>query len=790
MRHRSLPTLIAAAVATIVLVQHFASAAPPLSRAPEITRISLYGLEAGQTSHLTIHGSDLLPSPRLVGIPAAAQTLRPGSIPERLDFDITVPAGTPIGHYPLRVQTTHGVSRPLPIAVDGLPQVTDSAVDAQHPHALPVAISGEVPSGKPVQAFVTGKKGQRIIIDVECRRLGGTISPVLELKNARRTPLAIQWSQAELQGDARIIAQLPADGVYSVDLHDLAFQVSGRNPFRLKIGELKLADGVFPAVLPTGTRREVKLVGPGWESSSPVTADAGGLFPGMIRSVVVPAAEGVAAPAPVITAGEGIEALERGAGDTPQTINCQFEDSAVHGISINGRIAQAGESDRFLLQVRPNQKLQLRIDSRSLHSRLDPQIVIAQADGSVIAQSEERADLAVTVPPGQTSLLVTIRDLHNLGGNAFPYRLEIIPSEQPDFALALRDDRVLLPQDGLIIVRLDVDRRGYNGPISLTAEGASQVEVQPSEVPAESKSVLLQLKPRAGKRNTNLQHLRIVGESKGLAAPIRRVAALQSGPQLMLVSDARYELPIALLPPIGFTVALKEVPRNWYHGVPASIPLTFDASGVPAEVKGVMFTLVSNEPNINRTLNPIRGTFSLVRNLENKPLALWKKVGDKEQLLTAAELPLRVPAEGVDRNFDAVVRADLLAGLNDPRPFATTFTKSFHVSVPPAVTIKHSVNTIILASGGPTKFTGKVIRHPDYKETVEVSLTGLAADYHAPKVSVPPDQDSFEMVITSPKVTAGGEILNINFVLKDTRGNRLQNDVLFSTRIEVKKRGT
>lgn len=761
--------------------------AKPLARSPELIRASLYGLEAGKTTQLVIYGTDLLPNPQLLGLPANTHSLRPGGTADRLEFDVSIPARTAVGHYPLRVRTLRGITAALPMAVEGLPQVADGTSDPQHPLALPVAISGEVPSGKPAQVFVSALKGQRIVVDVECQRLGGTLSPVLELKNSRRTPVAIQWSQAELQGDARIVADIPADGVYSVELHDLAFKVSGSNPFRLKIGELKLADGVFPAVLPTGTRREVKLIGPGWASGMPLTADAGDLLPGMTRSVVIPAEPGVAAPAPVITGGEGIEVFERGSSDSPQNVDCQFAETPRLAVSINGRIDQPGEIDKYLLQVRPEQKLRMQIDGRGAHSRLDCQISVSRTDGTVVAQTEERPQLMFAVPTGVTSLLVTVRDLHGLGGNDFPYRLEIAPGEQPGFTLALREERVLIPRDGLATVRLDVNRQGYAGAIAITAEGAPHLEVRPAEIPAEAVSVLLQLKVRTGSPDVPLQSLRITGESRDMATPLRRVATLQTGSRLSLVTNSRYELPVAVLPATGFDISVKTPPTQWYRGIPAEIPLSVDTAKLPTGIQAFVLTLVSTEPPRNRTLNPIRGTFPFVKSTGTKPLPVRTKVSDREQPVTTAVVQLQVPEDGTDREFDCAIRADLLSNAGDLRPLATTFTRSFHVKVSAAATIKYAANALVLVSGSPVKFTGEVHRHPDYKETIEASLTGLAADYLAPKVTIPPDQDHFEIIVTAPKVTAGGEILNINFVLKDRQGRRLQPDLLLPARIVVQK---
>ncbi|MBI3865158.1 MAG: hypothetical protein HY290_25060, partial [Planctomycetia bacterium] len=73
--------------------------APPAG--PEIAGLSLLGLTRGHTTILAISGSNLLPEPALVSTaPIEKQTLRPGATAEKIEFEITVPATAPAGHFP------------------------------------------------------------------------------------------------------------------------------------------------------------------------------------------------------------------------------------------------------------------------------------------------------------------------------------------------------------------------------------------------------------------------------------------------------------------------------------------------------------------------------------------------------------------------------------------------------------------------------------------------------------------------------------------------------------------
>ena len=356
--------------------------AKPLPGPPSLTELSMNGLQTGHTSSLIITGTNLLPAPVLMlPVPIEKQTLGANSNANRLEFEITLAADLPSGHYPLRVQTSFGASNPLPLAIDPLPQFAAAGAGGgatpDKPLETPVALSGTLSGGQQARAYFHGKAGQRLVVDLECKRLGAAMSPVLEIKNPQGTPLAIEWGQVEHRGDPRAELRLAADGIYLAELHDLAYQAPGANPYRLKIGDLKLVDAVFPLGLSTGTQGEVELVGTGFDASAKVAVDLRQQTLGIQQPLLLPAALGAAAPAPSLFASEATEIVEApAAAGTLQVVNARFDTNPHLPTIINGRIAQKREQDRYLLQVTPGQKLSFSIATRSIDSSLDPRISI------------------------------------------------------------------------------------------------------------------------------------------------------------------------------------------------------------------------------------------------------------------------------------------------------------------------------------------------------------------------------------------------------------------------------
>ena len=211
---------------------------------PTINQLSLRGLQTGATTTLAIERrrSDrgfavLLP------FRSQRQEMKPSAAANRLEFEITLDAQISPGIYPLRVTSGHGISNAVLVGVDHLAE-------------RPFAAETGTPAGRPqwiarrrcdscTRAF-DGSAGQRVVIDVEGHRLGSKLNPVVHLLDARNAQIAWGQMNPAIAGDARIVATLPADGRYTVELHDAFYRGAEPGTFRLKIGDIHYADGVFP----------------------------------------------------------------------------------------------------------------------------------------------------------------------------------------------------------------------------------------------------------------------------------------------------------------------------------------------------------------------------------------------------------------------------------------------------------------------------------------------------------------------------------------------------------------
>ena len=73
--------------------------------------------------------------------------------------------------------------------------------------------------------------------------------------------------------------------------------------------------------------------------------------------------------------------------------------------------------------------------------------------------------------PADGEYRIEVRDLNGRGGPRFVYRLDLV-SDEPDVALTLKNDRVTLTPGKPLEIAVAVDRRGgFDGTLTVTAEG-------------------------------------------------------------------------------------------------------------------------------------------------------------------------------------------------------------------------------------------------------------------------------------------------------------------------------
>jgi hypothetical protein len=707
----------------------FISAFPCVAGAaePTIRDVNIRGLQINGTTTISVTGDDLGKTPKLLLPFPAKQTLKPGNTDKKADFDVTLESATPGLHH-LRVVTDGGVSLPLVVGVDALEQKPFAAkVDS-----LPVALHGSLTGSTVLETTFTGKAGQKLSIEVESQRVGGKLRPVIHLYNAKKLQLDWAWGKPALNGDTRLTTTLPADGAYTVTLHDAEYAGAAPGVFRLKIGTFDYAEQLFPLVVTKDTK-SVELFG---------SANAKIELPAKRGSTIALdwSKAGVwSGPRPFVEVSARPEFVETNASekqlDLPQG-----------RVGVCGKLATPNEEDKFRVAVEPKSKIRIEVLAERIGSQLDPAIIIRDDKGGILARGEDSPGsldpvLEYTVPDKITTITVCIADTQGQGNARGIYRLLIDPVKGEglgDFRLTTPLQRLNMSSNGRAIVPVYVDRRGFTGAIEIVVDGLpATAKLEGTTIPADADGTLV-IVTTTGDVTPQLVTF------KGRAGTEERPVAFRAHPLERLQPWLATEFAIAptTAKSADFSIAWKTLPAD--AGLsPAgklALPVTLTRTDIASPVRLTLLTnqsppLNNNQPDPNRAIRLEKAT----------------EFGAK---VSEGEVPVVIPPELPANSYQVAVLAELLTP-DKQRVVASAVTpvRVMPVKLPVAIkaaspTIEAKINA---KTPGTVEVTGTVERLHGFAGEVSVTLTGVPPGVPAPAaITVKPGETAFAFKLTVP----------------------------------------
>ena len=439
---------------------------------PALTELLPRGAQQGKTFTLTLSGRELLEGSKiLTTLPAVFTPLTPTM--KGFPWLVELRADVPVGTYPIRIQNQSGLSNILLFTVGSFPEITeletpnDSIATAEPVKSLPVTINGTLKGADRDFFRIAARSGEHRVFEVEARRAGSAIDPLLALYDEKGTLLARNEDAPGIGVDARIDYTFARDGNYFIEVHDARFSRQEQNFYRLKIGSYIYPESVFPLGGRHGETVEFQFTGKSGITKTSVKLPDTGNFTtvGMPESPVLPVP---------VALSDTPELTEPAAGLLP-----------IPGI-LNGRISRAGKVDNYAFKVTPGEALLLELKSRELTtSRLDGLITIYDGAHKKLASAGETMPstdvlasqivgrtqgdpfLNFKVPPETTEITVAVEDLAGRGGADFGYRLSI-QRQGEDFQLAASPAYINVPAGGTAQIVVSADRRGYDGAIRAT----------------------------------------------------------------------------------------------------------------------------------------------------------------------------------------------------------------------------------------------------------------------------------------------------------------------------------
>ena len=248
-----------------------------------ITELKPRGAEIGRPFTLTAIGRNLGEGARVISTLPASFTLVPPATDAadhgrrraaRCRSWWSPSADAAPGVYPIRIESPSGISNILLFTLGTFPEVTeeesqpnsppnrnDTIETAEPVRSSPVVVNGTLRGPERDVYRVSGKAGERRVFELEARRCGSAIDPVLRILDGVGQATGAQRRRPGAGLDARLDFTFPSEGNYYVEVTDARFSTQAQNFYRLKMGAYRYADGIFPLGGRRGERSPVTFFG-------------------------------------------------------------------------------------------------------------------------------------------------------------------------------------------------------------------------------------------------------------------------------------------------------------------------------------------------------------------------------------------------------------------------------------------------------------------------------------------------------------------------------------------------
>ncbi len=530
MNGQRLPGSASQALAGIAIAAVAAAAGPP----PNLVDMHPHGGQQGRALRLVIEGygqpgemeieSTLPGSFARLGEAADEDRLRKQRRPNDRNlqaavFLVEIDAGAAPGLYPLRAVSEDGLSNSLLFRVDTVSEVSERTLgdggltEVPRIDALPVVVNGTLDGAERDRYRFQAAPGERIVLEVEARRVGSAIDPVLRLLDSDGREIAFNQEGPGIDVDARLDWQAPeGGGEFVVEVHDARFSDQRRNFYRLKLiaaADYEYAGAIFPLGARRGEKTRFELSGGSVAAARETTynADTAGDFD-VVGPVPGAKAMSSALPFPVVV-GSHPEVREGATGAagplSPPVV-------------VNGRIEEVGEVDEYRIAAEPGKKLLIEVQGGVLRSSdLFGVLTVTTPDGEYLASSGDDipdpdtfrllSPTATSFEPwvvvealdGVDTLHITVEDLVGRGGPRFGYRLAVT-EDGPDFELQLSTAQMSLHAGASKPIQVGAVRRGFLGPIRLyVADPPAGIEARDGWISEEVRDLDRRSLSRAGR---------------------------------------------------------------------------------------------------------------------------------------------------------------------------------------------------------------------------------------------------------------------------------------------------
>lgn len=607
---------------------------------------------------------------------------------------------------------------------------------------LPAAIHGTLTGDQTHSATFAGKKGERVQVEIEARRLGGKLRPVIRLYDARKIQLAWAQTMRTAGGDARLSFVLPSDGDYRVEWHDALFKGEAPGGYRVKLGQYENVAHEYPLVTSYAQFSNDKV-----DHIISQFLDDGSM---RHLSLDIPPAK-LARAWPNVTRKFSYisQAVEAQADESANWKHPAVERNDLP-LGLNGILAKAGEEDRWTIDVEPGKTYRFDVMAAAADSPIDAVLTLYDGAGKKQLMTADDASksadptLEYTVPKEMKNLTISIKDLLGCGGWEYAYNIEVTDAKAPRITASWNEETIYVPFKGLNIAKLKVKRQAFPGELEFSTGGGTGFTVA-----AGNAEELLEFS-NDGTRKEKVSPLYGILKKNGAFAgtlterdssPLSRTNPAYAMAQPVIRSDR--ETPFQL----DWSTEPAQLPRGGELKLPVKLTRTAKAKGP------VRLSLLTNQPAQTKTVK--EGNADKAVPASEKMLRL---AGKAELAADATEgsVTLQVPSDLAQDKYQLALRGELLSP-DGKRVIAVTTTTiatprtvyPLQVALDAAFDPKKPAD-VRAGAGDTLELSGKIERTFGAATPVRVTLEGWPKDLPPPLVDLTAEETEFKLPLRLP----------------------------------------
>jgi WD40 repeat protein len=348
---------------------------------PELIRAEPRGVQSGETVRMKLTGKNL---GQISEVKTHHPKLRAEWIGKGLDeeawIEFKAEADLPRGTYELSVAHRDGESGRIKIYVDDIPQFQKQADGkVQRLDQIPAVFWGSFERMGDVDVIeFKGCKGQTVVFDARGKSLGSKAGAVLAVLDSSGRELARSAGWDEM-GEPLVAVRLPADGRYSVRLHEMTLGASPDHFYRLTMGEFPFVTDIFPLGVRAGSPAAIELIGFNLPEEAHVKILAG--EPGE-QEVPLDPEKFRSRRAFKVIVNDGSERVEMEPNDQPDQATMLEAPAAVNGRIWNQE--RGGDVDHYQFEARAGENWIIETAAAQRGSPMDTMIEVLHPDGAPV----------------------------------------------------------------------------------------------------------------------------------------------------------------------------------------------------------------------------------------------------------------------------------------------------------------------------------------------------------------------------------------------------------------------